>query len=107
MQTRQTLSDPAVFNVTKRIHHRLRGVDRGALPDEGEHAGLLAFAQENADRLLAVVAPADIEVLHDPQTVAMIPRLVAAGVPVAWRCHIGTSAADQTSIFTGDCLAQF
>jgi len=102
-----TTSDPAFFNVTKRIHHRLHGVDRGPLPDEAEHAAMLAFAQHNADRLRAVIAPGDAVVLHDPQTIAMIPHLVADGVPVAWRCHIGTTAANQTSISTWDYLAQF
>jgi trehalose synthase len=100
-------NDPAVFNITKRIHHRVHGVNRGPLPNEDEHAALLAFAQDNADRLRALIAPGDVVVLHDPQTVAMIPSLIADGIPVAWRCHIGTMAANQTSISTWDYLSQF
>ncbi len=35
------------------------------------------------------VRPADVVLLHDPQTAGMIPRLLQTGVPVIWRSHVG------------------
>jgi trehalose synthase len=102
-----TSGDPAVFGVTKRLHHRLHGVDRGPLPDPTEHIALLAFAETNARRLLRLVRPVDLIVLHDPQTLAMAPHLAAAGVPLAWRCHIGTAASNEVSATTWDYLSRF
>jgi trehalose synthase len=82
--------DAEFFRVTKRLHNRLHGYpgDGGPLGDAersvyervaGEHATLLA------DRL----APTDVVLLHDPQTAGMVAPLLAKGVPVIWRAHIG------------------
>ena len=35
------------------------------------------------------VRPADVVLLHDPQTAGMIPRLLDTGAPVIWRSHVG------------------
>ena len=43
----------------------------------------------NAEQLAERIGPADVVLLHDPQTAGMIPRLVETGVRVIWRAHIG------------------
>ncbi|MFF2959159.1 glycosyltransferase [Streptomyces sp. NPDC057963] len=102
-----TSQSAEVFAATKRIHHRLHGVDRGDLPDEREHAVFLAFAEENASRLLQRLTARDVVLLHDPQTLPLAPILAEAGVPVAWRCHIGTSAINAVADETWQYLSQF
>jgi len=82
--------DDKFFHVTKRIHNRLHGAsgDGGQLgPDERDHYE--DVARINAERLLRLIAPSDIIMLHDPQTAGLIPLLRAAGLPVVWRCHVG------------------
>lgn len=96
-----------VFTATKRIHHRLHGVDRGGLPDEREHAVFLEFAEQNALRLLPHLAAQDTVLLHDPQTLPLAPILAEAGVPVAWRCHIGTAAINNVADETWQYLSRF
>ena len=41
----------------------------------------------------------DIVVCHDPQTASLIDPLVAAGVIVIWRCHIGSESSDTTNSY--------
>jgi trehalose synthase len=78
------------FAITKRIHNGLYGAsgDGGGLGqrerDEYEHV-----ARSNADALLAVLAPGDVVLLHDPQTAALAPLVARAGALVVWRCHVG------------------
>jgi trehalose synthase len=82
--------NPEFFKITKRIHNRLHGArgDGGPLSEtEREtYADALAGAR---DQLLERVTPADIVILHDPQTAGLAPSLREAGVPVIWRCHVG------------------
>ncbi|NUT49474.1 MAG: glycosyltransferase [Saccharothrix sp.] len=82
-------AEPAFFQLTKRIHHGLHGrVDHPFT----EHDARLyeASTTRSAAQLAEFVRPGDLVVLHDPQTVGLAPHLVALGVRVAWRCHIGT-----------------
>lgn len=102
-----TSQDAAVFTMTKRIHHRLHGVDRGGLPDAHEHALFIAFAEHNATRLLDLLGADDTILLHDPQTLPLAPLLAAAGVPVSWRCHIGASRANDVMDETWQYLSRF
>jgi trehalose synthase len=82
--------DDEFFHVTKRLHNRLHGYegDGGPLGD-AERAVYERCTVEHAELLAQRVAPADVVLLHDPQTAGMIPRLLEAGVPVIWRAHIG------------------
>ncbi len=102
-----TSTEPEVFRITKRIHHRLHGVYAGDLPDESEHKAYMSYGQHNAQRLLGELQEHDLVILHDPQTLPMAPILTAAGVNVVWRCHIGTTASNDVSRDTWSYLEQF
>ncbi|TVT53287.1 glycosyltransferase [Amycolatopsis rhizosphaerae] len=83
----------AFFSVTKRIHNNLHGAAGDGLPLDDEarevyESVTLAAGEELAERIV----PGDIVLLHDPQTVGMIPVLKRLGVPVVWRCHVGIDA---------------
>ena len=82
--------DAEFFGITKRLHNRLHGHDGdgGALGD-AERAAYERCCNANAQLLARRVRPADIVLLHDPQTAGMIPRLLRTGVPVLWRAHVG------------------
>jgi trehalose synthase len=77
--------DAAFFDVTKRLHNRLHGVEGATLDREVYERWCDASAEQLAGR----VGPRDVVLLHDPQTAGMVPRMLAAGVPVIWRAHIG------------------
>jgi trehalose synthase len=81
--------DAEFFRITKRLHNRLHGADDGGPLGEQERAHYERFTAAQAERLAQRLRPADVVLLHDPQTAGMIPRLVAQGVPVIWRAHIG------------------
>src|ERR671920_595297 len=59
--------DPEFFNVTKRLHNRLHGVDDAPL---GEHDREVYERRcaANAESLAARLRPEDVVLLHDPQT---------------------------------------
>ena len=78
------------FRVTKRLHHALHG-EAGDGSDLGpaEARTYDEVMAHNARRLVTLVRPRDIVILHDPQTAGLAPRLSAAGAVVIWRCHIG------------------
>jgi trehalose synthase len=78
------------FQLTKRIHNRLHGSpgDNGALGAQ-EHALYEGVLFHLAERLLDLVSPGEIVILHDPQTAGLAPPLLRKGAIVIWRCHIG------------------
>jgi trehalose synthase len=81
---------PEFFEVTKRIHNNLHGVegDGGPLGDHERQVyegGLAA----DASRLCRLVRPGDVAFLHDPQTLGLVAPLRSAGARVLWRSHIG------------------
>jgi trehalose synthase len=82
--------DAEFFRVTKRLHNGLHGYagDGGPLGD-AERRVYERVAAEHADLLAQRLAPADVVLLHDPQTAGMVAPLLAKGVPVIWRAHIG------------------
>ena len=88
--------DPAFFAVTKRIHNGLYGApgDGGEL-GAGERSHFEAVARANADELLAVLAPGDVVLLHDPQTAGLAPLLRRQGTRVVWRCHVGRDEPNE------------
>ena len=102
--------DPAFFAVTKRIHNRLHGAagDGGAL-DEAERGHYEAVLAATGEQLTRYVGPADVVVLHDPQTLGLAPALAARGRRVVWRCHVGTDTANPATAeawaFLGPYLA--
>jgi len=82
--------DDEFFRITKRLHNRLHGHagDGGPL-GASERAAYERRSTANAQALLERVQPRDVVLLHDPQTAAIVPPLVEAGIPVIWRAHIG------------------
>jgi trehalose synthase len=86
----------AFFEVTKRIHHLLHGSagDGGPL-GEAERRLYEASLADDADRLAALIEPGDRVMLHDPQTLGLAPRLVAAGAHVVWSCHVGADEPNE------------
>ncbi len=84
--------EPDFFAVTKRLHHRLHGSpDPVGELGPAERNVYETTARSQAKQLLGRVAPGDLCVLHDPQTLGLAPHLADLGLRVAWRCHIGTT----------------
>jgi trehalose synthase len=83
-------ASPAFFNVTKRLHNLLHGVDANgmAIGDE-ERREYESTLEANAAALEKEMRPGDVALLHDPQTTGLAPALAQRGVVVVWRCHIG------------------
>jgi trehalose synthase len=82
--------NPDFFRVTKRIHnhlHESKG-DGGPLGPAEREVYEAALADAAAE-LVDLVHPEDIVYIHDPQPAGLVPHVVAAGVKVIWRCHIG------------------
>ncbi len=81
---------PEFFTVTKRLHNALHGFDGdgGPLGDE-ERAIYEETLRESAAELSALMCPADVVILHDPQTAGMVEPVRRTGATVIWRCHVG------------------
>jgi trehalose synthase len=81
---------PGFFEVTKRIHNQLHGIDgdgRGLSErDRTIYEGTLA---EDAGELVPLIHPEDIVILHDPQTAGLVDAVRRTGAAVIWRCHVG------------------
>ena len=81
---------PDFFEVTKKMHTLLHGVaPDGAELTADDRATYERTLEPNVTALLEVMRPGDVAVLHDPQTVGLIPALTRLGVKVVWRSHIG------------------
>ncbi|WP_069164423.1 glycosyltransferase [Nocardia altamirensis] len=106
-----TEADPEFFALTKRLHHRLHGsVDSFGRLGAADSSRYERTTESQARHVLQYVEPGDICVLHDPQTLGMAPHLIDAGIPTAWRCHIGTttssSSLDEAWLFLQPYLRQ-
>jgi trehalose synthase len=83
--------DPEFFATTKRIHNRLHGS-----PGDGGELGSTqrnhyqSVLETNLPKMLEVIRPGDVVILHDPQTVGLTHALVGYGAHVIWRCHVGS-----------------
>ena len=88
--------EPNFFAVTKRLHNRLHGQPgSGGALGAHEHDVYEQTMRANLDELGAVVAPGDVVVLHDPQTAGLAESLRARGIPVVWRCHVGSDGDNE------------
>jgi trehalose synthase len=87
---------PDFFTITKRVHNRLHGEpgDDGNLGD-AERAVMQRVTEANAEPLFRMVGPRDVVIVHDPQPVGLVPALSQRGIPVIWRCHVGTDTTDE------------
>jgi trehalose synthase len=87
---------PEFFQVTKKIHTLLHGVAPDGVeltPDERR-----VYEQTlvpNAVSLLELMRPGDLALLHDPQTVGLIPALTEHGIKVVWRSHVGVDHPNE------------
>lgn len=79
------------FDVTKKFHNMLQGMDLKITLEEIFHAYLNTI-DENARNTFIT---SDMVVVHDPQPAAMVMNGIIYG-NVLWRCHIDTSSPNQT-----------
>ena len=93
------------FRVTKRIHNCLHGHlgDNGLL-GEAERSCYERVMKDTGRALRDLIRPADIVILHDPQTLGLAPGLKQLGATVIWRCHIGTNKLGGLSEAAWDFL---
>lgn len=89
--------EPDFYDVTKRLHNTLHGQGGGKPFDAADTAVYERVAAANAAALLDRVRPGDVVILHDPQTAGLAPVLSRAGIPLLWRCHIGSDRRDGTT----------
>ncbi|MXY87639.1 MAG: glycosyltransferase [Dehalococcoidia bacterium] len=83
--------EPEFFRITKRLHHALHDSTGDGSPLGAQAARAYGdVLTPNIEAFLEDVRPGDAVFLHDPQTAGMAPALMAHGVTVIWRCHIGT-----------------
>jgi trehalose synthase len=80
------------FQVTKKLHNLLQGVDQPISLEEIFHA-YLDTIDDNAQNMLVA---SDLVVVHDPQPAAMIMNGNIFG-RILWRCHIDTSAPNHVA----------
>src|SRR3954468_8946204 len=86
--------DAGFFDVTKRLHNRLHGVDDGVPLDRAVYE---RWCDASAEQLARRVGPRDVVLLHDPQTAGMVPRMLETGAPVIWRAHIGLDMPNEAA----------
>ncbi len=79
------------FQVTKKFHNMLQGVEQTITLEEIFHAYLNTI-DENARNTFIT---SDMVVVHDPQPAAIVMDDVIFG-NVLWRCHIDTSSPNAT-----------
>jgi trehalose synthase len=99
--------DPGFFRVTKRLHNAIHGLPGAAPFDAGDHERYRAVQDRNAPELLRRVGPADLVLLHDPQTGGLVGPVRDAGVPAVWRSHIGRDTPDEASTAAWDFLRRY
>ena len=100
--------NPDFFRVTKRIHnnlHESKG-DGGPLGPAEREVYEAALA-EAATELVDLIHPDDIVYIHDPQPAGLVPHLVAAGIKVIWRCHIGVDRPGELAHRAWDFLRRY
>jgi trehalose synthase len=82
--------DNKFFNVTKKIHNGLQGMDLDLTDEEKK-----VFIQYNRMNSKLLKLEADYLVIHDPQPVAMIMYHPERNGKWIWRCHIDLSQPNQ------------
>jgi trehalose synthase len=90
VEWRVLFADPDLRRVGSALEHGLRGGESAIAPDEWD---AWSEACERIGRGLN--GTADLVVLHDPGTLGLAAGL---DVPVAWRCHLDASRAEQEAL---------
>ena len=90
--------DPEFFAITKRIHNGLYGSpgDGGEL-GAAERRHYERVQRQNADKLLALIRPGVVAIVHDPQPAGLVAAAKSAGARVVWRCHVGLDTPNEWS----------
>lgn len=83
--------DEQFFAVTKQMHNALQG--RPWVMTEQHKAAYRAVNREDA----ATIGKFDVIIVHDPQPAAVRRYAGVRGAKWVWRCHIDTSAPDETA----------
>jgi trehalose synthase len=71
------------FNITKKIHNALHGVEEALGQEELEY-----FIEVNRQNAKEVMRDVDILFIHDPQPIALVEEKERIGKKWIWRCHI-------------------
>lgn len=81
--------DDRFFATTKGLHNCLQG--------ECAIDAVLDFEyyQQYLSQIAKSLPPADLYVLHDPQTLGLVPFI--KNIPMIWRCHIDLTEADPAA----------
>ena len=100
--------DPGFFAITKRLHNMLHGEpgDGGPLGHD-ERAHYDAVLHANQTKLVGLVSPGDIVLVHDPQPAGLIAGLRDQGARVVWRCHIGRDRPNDLTRVGWDFLRPY
>lgn len=90
--------DNDFFEITKRIHNNLHGMegDGGPLGDEERQAYESTLAA-NAAEMVELIGPDDVVILHDPQTAGLLQQVDETGAKVIWRCHVGLDSPNDVA----------
>jgi trehalose synthase len=75
--------DEKFFNITKKMHNALHGVDVTITKDDFEY-----FIEVNRNNAEEMDLSSDIFFVHDPQPIALIDKKKKVKGKWAWRCHI-------------------
>ena len=84
--------DGLFFDVTKRLHNALQGARNGFTPDDWD-----LYMACNRGNAASLRAGYDVIFVHDPQPAAIRQFAEQAATRWVWRCHIDTSAPNETA----------
>ncbi len=91
------------FNITKKIHNGLHGVDVSLTDDEIE-----IFLETNRQNAKDMNLSGDIIFIHDPQPIALVEKKKEIGRKWLWRCHIDFSQPkEQIWLFLKNYIEQY
>jgi trehalose synthase len=100
-------ADERFFTITKRLHNAIHGLPADPPLGAGDHRHYQQVLDRNRGALLEAVGPDDLVLLNDPQPAGLAGPLHRAGVPVAWRSHIGRDTPNEVSTAAWDFLRPY
>ncbi len=83
-------ADTRFFQITKKIHNRLHGVDVPISKEE-----LKYFLEVNEKNIHRIKKWGDIVFIHDPQPIALVKKKKILKNKWVWRCHIDFSSPQR------------
>jgi trehalose synthase len=99
--------DAEFFATTKSLHNTIHGVGDPCAFGPAEHEHYSRVLDQNLPEILRLVGSEDLVLLHDPQSAGLVEPLQQAGVPVAWRSHIGRDSPNEQSVAAWDFLRRY